>query len=116
MFLAGVPTKTELAGKLFNTTELAPIIQLSPIVTSPNTIEPAYITTLLPNLGRPPFLSPRVKFWWIKQLSPMTLLAPITLPGHDLFAVPYLLLSYKIFLFAPSLALQMHISASFFKR
>ena len=69
MFLAGVPTKTELAGKLFNTTELAPIIQLSPIVTSPNTIEPAYLTTLLPNLGRPPFLSPRVQFWWIKQLS-----------------------------------------------
>lgn len=52
MFLAGTPTRTEFAGKLFVTTAFAPILQLSPIVTPPIILAPAPISTFFPIVGQ----------------------------------------------------------------
>lgn len=49
--LPGTPTTVELGGTFFSTTEPAPILQLSPIVTEPNTLAPAPTIMLLPSVG-----------------------------------------------------------------
>ncbi|MNI65416.1 hypothetical protein D3C73_1209250 [compost metagenome] len=51
MTFAGDPKAIELGGKLFVTTELTPITQLSPIFTGPIMHTPAPISTLSPIIG-----------------------------------------------------------------
>ena len=45
IILAGTPTAVELSGTSQTTTELAPILQLAPIVMFPKTFAPLPITT-----------------------------------------------------------------------
>jgi hypothetical protein len=49
--LAGTPAEIESLEMSLMTTALAPIIELSPIVTGPKTLAPALINTLSPIIG-----------------------------------------------------------------
>ncbi len=49
--LAGTPTTTQFGGTSVTTTELAPTLTLSPIVTGPKIFPPVPTTTLSPKVG-----------------------------------------------------------------
>ena len=73
-----------LGGTLVTTTEPAPILAFSPIVTSPITLAPAPTTTLSFSVGcrlaRRVLVPPSVTPWKRWQLSPMIAVSPMTTP------------------------------------
>lgn len=82
--LAGFPTAVVLGGTSIRTTDPAPILAPSPIFTFPRIVAPAPIKTPSPILGwrSPPNfpVPPKVTWWRMETLFPITAVSPTTTP------------------------------------
>ncbi|KAK2353626.1 serine acetyltransferase 1, chloroplastic [Trifolium repens] len=82
--LAGFPTAVVLGGTSIKTTEPAPILAPSPILTLPRMVAPAPMSTPSPILGwrSPPTfpVPPNVTWCRIDTLFPITAVSPTTTP------------------------------------
>lgn len=91
--LAGFPTAVARGGTLIKTTDPAPIFAPAPIFTFPNIVAPAPINTPSPIFGwrSPPALPvpPKVTWWRIETLSPITAVSPTTTPVAWSNSIPF---------------------------
>lgn len=73
IFFAGTPAYIHEASQSLKTTELAAIIQLSPMYTSPEITAPVYIVTLLPTEGMPFLAAPNITLGYTVKFLPIIL-------------------------------------------